>query len=163
MVLESTRLLWAIQRILASSSWWLRTAARARVLLKPSSFIYVLHSLSWEDQMAGARTSAAHCSSLSLSLFHSLPHLSGVSTWYQQGSHQVVRFLIGQMKTPRGSVPREQGGAFMPLFTLGLGSLSVPFVALFWWRQWRSPSNVKGWEHRFYFSVGGVSKNVQPS
>lgn len=72
---------------------------------------------------------------LSLSLFHSLPHLSGVSTWYQQGSHQVVRFLIGQMKTPRGSVPREQGGAFMPLFTLGLGSLSVPFVALFWWRQ----------------------------
>lgn len=73
MVLESTRLLWAIQRILASSSWWLRTAARARVLLKPSSFIYVLHSLSWEDQMAGARTSAAHCSSLSLSFSLSSP------------------------------------------------------------------------------------------
>lgn len=72
--------------------------------------------------MAEARIFGTHCSSLSFSLS---PHLKG-TTWYpEQDSLRVVRFLIGQMKSPRVSIPREQGRTSLPLFIPGLGSHTV--------------------------------------
>lgn len=123
MILGITRFLW---EFLVSSPWWLQTAARAESSWRLLP-LYVLCSLGWEDQMARARTSGAHCSCLSHTLSLSF-HLSGLSTWCpQQGSLQIVMFLKGQMKTPRVGVPREQGETCIPLFTPGLGVIQCYF------------------------------------
>lgn len=130
MVLGISRLLWAS---LASSSWWLQTAARGGVLLKASYFIY---SVFPRLRRSNGRSQNIW-GSLFISLTHSLSfHLSDLSTWYpQQGSLQVVRFLIGHMKTPRVGIPQEQGETCMPLFIPGLGIYTVLLLLHFLLRQ----------------------------